>query len=426
MLGLCNSVTMLIPVFFFLCMHEKIYFDAMTRDEEYSSKVSTLIITGFVFAIALVIGQTIVLRSVDTVSLLGIPFYPHLFFSIIAGSGGFFIVAYSNILRGENNPRKFAYFSIANFAFTTVLTLSLLYFKGLGILSFIYANAAGNILFGLITVLILIYQHGISFSWEHAKSMLKFSLPLVPHNFAHWLKASIDKIWITTFLGLREAGLLQISTQIVSILSFAVEAFISSNNPRFISLLENNAPPRKIVTMLPTSIFLIMIPSLILAFFSQELLLILAKPNFLQASYLIPFFIVASLIHLIYCNTVTLLFRKQKTSEIGKITIVSTIVSTGISYLLISGLGLTGAGFSNIAHSLMMTTLVFIACQRSMYLPWPIKKVLFISFAPLTASILSVLHPESGIILRLGVVLMLVSASFAIFRKDLKSILEKS
>ncbi|HNX77393.1 MAG TPA: oligosaccharide flippase family protein [Candidatus Rifleibacterium sp.] len=423
-LAITNAIATIVPMLFFLSLHEKIYFDAISKPEDFSLRVSTLIISGFFISIAVVVLQILLLPFADSLSLWGIPFYPHLFLSMITGIGSFFIALFTNILKGENNASKVTLFSISHFAFTTLLSLYLLVIKHLSVLSFLLAYSFGNAIFSAIIIFLLLRKHGYSFSRNIILEMVRFSLPLIPHNMAHWLKASIDKIWTTTYLGLREAGFLQLTTQIVSVLTFAVEAFISTNNPRFINLLDNRSPSNRIVVMLPVSVFFLLIPSLFIAFFSKEMLILIAKPQFTDAGPLFPFFIVSILFHLIYCNTVPLLFRIGSTASIGKITLVSTAISSAFSFILISNFGLIGAGISNILHTLLMAVLVFITCQKRYNLPWKLKRTAMLSFLPLIATVTLFLLPEASIFIRLTIVLLLLATAFFTCRNDLKQLLE--
>jgi len=118
------------------------------------------------------------------------------------------------------------------------------------------------------------------------KQILTYGLPLVPTSFSYWIFVSSDKFLLTKLSTFEQVGLYSLANNIVSILSFLINALGQSFSPYMLDKFQNNREDffdfmgNSLVNILLIFSFL----TLGISLFSHELLVILTTPKFYEAS----------------------------------------------------------------------------------------------------------------------------------------------
>lgn len=135
----------------------------------------------------------------------------------------------SNVARGLNEVKLLTFASISSSICNIVLAFILIAFEGLGVKGFFLAYAAGN-LFGCVHYIVggkywrlLVLPDG---DWKSiGRRMLLYSLPLVPNSMFWWINQSVNRLFLTSLIGIGVSGLYAAASKIPGLMNTASSIF---------------------------------------------------------------------------------------------------------------------------------------------------------------------------------------------------------
>ena len=135
-------------------------------------------------------------------------------------------LSFSQILlslsKGQEKLKLFAFANIFNSILIACLNIVLLLVYGAGIEGYFWSYIIANIVVCIIIILFGKYYNNftkISFDSVLFKSMVKYSVVLIPTSFLWWIMHSSDRIMISNMIGDYENGIYGISYKIPSLLT---------------------------------------------------------------------------------------------------------------------------------------------------------------------------------------------------------------
>jgi O-antigen/teichoic acid export membrane protein len=160
----------------------------------------------------------------------------------------------------------------------------------------------------LIAELFSIFYYGIinkeflafTFEKKHLKKALLFSIPTIPAILAGWIDNSFGQILIGKYVSLDDLGVYSIALSLASVFSFIS---IALNNVWYPFLYENYKKPsfpallEKLYTIILAILILITVS---ISMFSKEIILLLANPNYIQASVYITLLCIPTCVYLLF------------------------------------------------------------------------------------------------------------------------------
>lgn len=160
----------------------------------------------------------------------------------------------------------------------------------------------------LIAELFSIFYYGIinkeflafTFEKKHLKNALLFSIPTIPAILAGWIDNSFGQILIGKYVSLDDLGVYSIALSLASVFSFIS---IALNNVWYPFLYENYKKPsfpallEKLYTIILAILILITVS---ISMFSKEIILLLANPNYIQASVYITLLCIPTCVYLLF------------------------------------------------------------------------------------------------------------------------------
>lgn len=205
-----------------------------------------------------------------------------------------------------------------------------------------------------IYALIKIFKSGGQANKKMCASVIKLSLPLIPHSISSALSGQADKIMITNFLGAFALAKYSVIHSLGVALQFAVSAIGFALGPWIIRRLE--AGDRKeisVLTGLLLSVFSAL--SLCLIALAPEAMKILAPKEYLDAFPALLPIALSTPISLLSSVITTCLVHSGKGKETLTASLVSTAVSLLLNFTLIQKLGYLGAGLALLLSQLAAT-----------------------------------------------------------------------
>ena len=219
-----TSVNLLVP-FATLVIGEAIMRFSLGKEEEFkkifSSGVRTcLISTILTVCVALIIANFTVLK--DYRIILSISLLVSCTYNIL-----------SFFSRGIGAVKNYSISGVINTFCIVTLNIIFLVVVKAGLIGYILSTIIAEIISIIYLLSCKNVRSNLSVRKKHyekklAKSMLKYSIPLVPNSISWWISNSSDKYILTIFHGLANNGVYSVSYKVPSILSLIINIFSSA------------------------------------------------------------------------------------------------------------------------------------------------------------------------------------------------------
>lgn len=287
-----------------------------------------------------------------------------------------FILYLAQYLRGIGKTKQYAFNGVLLTFSTGVLNIILLVYLKLGVLGYLYSL----ILSGLIS---LIYLTITSRIWSkinlrlldrsYQKSMIEFSLPLIPNALMWSAINSSSRYFILYFIGVSSNGIFAVASKMPLIINILIQIFAQAWQLSAIEEEESNGNSTKLYnsTFKFLSAFL---------FIGVGMLLIIIKPLFLNifapeyfTSWQITPFLLLGAIFSAFSNFLgSSYIANRETKGVFKTSIWGGILSLITNIILIPSIGVIGAGVSSCLSFGLMFLLRYkdTARYNSMVIDW--------------------------------------------------------
>jgi O-antigen/teichoic acid export membrane protein len=280
-----------------------------------------------------------------------------------------------NQLRWELRPKAYSILYLLNSLFCGSITVALIWFFHLQVWGLILGYLGGNfctIIFGLFLTR---QTYALQFSWQRARQMLAFSLPLVPSGLGVFIALSIDRVVIKELLGFYEVGLYGFAIRFSTVISILISGVQLSLTPLVYQHYKESETPGQIAQIFQGFWSLSLVVILGLFLFIEPLMHILVDAKYWDAVTLIPLLAIATLVSNLYIFAPGLgLFKK--TGQIAILNLMSALLNLGLNYVLIPLFNIHGAALATLSVALLTSFTYFVLSQR--YYPIPFAQKQFI------------------------------------------------
>lgn len=294
---------------------------------------------------------------------------------VIALLGSIFQLLLS-LLRASAKSRSFVLFTSVRGLSNVILTFAFVISLSMGIEGFLWGTLL-SFLLGIGAFFIL-FTPRLVFSFEFAKSMLGFGLPLMPSNLAVWVLTYADIYLLKTLAGLREVGLYQFAQEICAVVSLFLVSFERAW-PQFVFSRYERESARGLFRRVFTTFFAALaLIGLTLALFRSELLSLLSAVAYFDATSVIPLLISSGILYWTYYVFGTGLLVKGKTSFFPLITVSGALMNILLNLALIPPYGIVGAGVATVLTNIVMAAGVLLLSNRYYAIPFDLWRILVI------------------------------------------------
>lgn len=229
----------------------------------------------------------------------------------------------------------------------------------IGCLLYLIIGGLGKIIFFEIRELKHNVRGYLAVQYISFRSMLRYSLPLVPNSLFWWIGTSINRFFLTGILGVACSGLFAAASKIPSLLSMVYQVFLQAwqisafqeahDNPSvFFSRIY--AVLRPVMFMASSALMLI----------SPWLAYLLLQREFYQAWTLIPMLLIAILFNVLNSFVGTVYTTTMKTKGLMFTTLLGAASSVALNAMLIPVCGVMGACYAMaISNALVFVLRIF-------------------------------------------------------------------
>lgn len=309
--------------------------------------------------------------------ILNSPELGHLF--VLAGVYIFLNSSFTvplNLLRIENKPKKYALISFLQIG---VLVLGILVFV-IGFKWGVAGIMVAKVLSVVPPTIICLYGArkyiGINFNLRLLKSMLKFSIPLIPAGAAIWGINGLNRFFMLHYLTLDKIGLFSIGSKFVVLITLSMIAFQLAW-PHFAFSNMNSKNAGKMFSQVfnifaAFGIWLV----LFLTLFAGTLIHIATTPDFYPAARVIlPLSLGMFLYGLFYFFTTGVIISKTTKRIIPPI-IIAVIVNIVLNNIITPRYGFVGAAWVTTATYFTMAVSMFLFSRQAGYLALEWKRLI--------------------------------------------------
>ena len=302
-------------------------------------------------------------------------------------------------------------FSAMNFSKVFLGLLLVIYFvlSGKGILGAVTGLLIADILMFLAMSSFVIADIGASFpKFKNFREYLDFGMPTIPGNLSSWIVNSSNRYVIgilmgTTFVGYFSPGytLGNMINLFIAPISFILPAALSRHYD------DNEMDEVRIILGYSLKFFLTLgIPAAFgLSLLSRPILNVLSTPEIATHGYMVtPFMALGALFLGAYAIVAQIMILEKNTALTGKIWVIAAILNLGLSFLLITYIGIIGGAIATLVSFAFTFIIISYYANKSIKISFSLNFVAKSLAATLVMSLLLlILVPEGTVGLALSV-----------------------
>lgn len=339
--------------------------------QEVAEYVSNIFIIMICAAILVTLLMSIGAPYISTLTSI-LPFFLIIGVSVAVSQG---ITAVNlDLWRLEEKPIWFGGYQIVQSLINVGLTVVFLAGLKMGADGRMGAMAITSVVFALVSITILIKRGYLKLriNKQYLRDALGFGLPMIPHTLGIWIRTGVDRIYITKFYGIAEAGLYSTGFQFGLLLSFLVMAFHNAYVPFVYKRLALNDEDQKEKLVKMTYIYMMMIVALafVFSFVSYFVVNHLLSDRYLDSSKYIAWAMFSQAFQGMYLIVGIYIFYAKKTAKLAIVTSSLSVLQLVLSYILVKFVGPMGAAYSGLAVSILNFVIVWYLSMRVFPMPW--------------------------------------------------------
>ena len=213
---------------------------------------------------------------------------------------------------------------------------------------------------------------GLAWSRRGIKSLLAFSVPMVPHILAGTAITYVDRVIVSSFLGVDSLGIYMVGMQIGMAMSLLIEPMNKAFAPWLFEQLAKRDPSvnRMVVNYTYRFYVGLIATALVVIIASQALFDRVIGAQYAAAKPLIPWMVMGFVFQGIYYSVVNYIFYAEQTGKLSMISSASALCGGLLSYVFVSQWGMAGAGVSFTLTNLVLFVLAWLLASRVVPMPW--------------------------------------------------------
>jgi len=270
----------------------------------------------------------------------------------------------------------------------TSLSLSIYFivFLKMGVLGYLLADFTTSSVFSLIKHGYVFINVGFNFNVHDMKSILRFSLPIVPAYMFFFIKNNADRIILRNFLGLTQLGVYHMLLKFVTlIVVFITEPFMKSWDIKRFEVCDNPDAKYFMSRMFTYYMALLMTLGLILSLVIPILLRVLTPNEFWISGNITLIAVFSRIVLDAYPHFSFGILYSKLTYKISIIQFISALTSIVLSYVLIKNYGLIGAVTSSLLVNIIQCTIAYILAKKHYIIPFEWCKLLVMCLLMITS-----------------------------------------
>jgi O-antigen/teichoic acid export membrane protein len=274
-----------------------------------------------------------------------------------------------------SRPRPYAALQVLSGTLNVLFALALVVVLPYGAEGRIASQIAATGLVMLLA-LILLARDGLLalFVWRPAyvREALEFGVPLIPHTFGIFMVASLDRVVITSHLGLATAGIYMVAVQLASALSLVFDAVNKAYVPWLYERLRRNdiGEKRQIVRYTYGWFLAILAGAASVFVISADVIRLLAGDKYQTAADFIGWLALGHAFGGMYLMVTNYIFYSKRTGLLSLVTLAAAGVNIILLIILIPLWGAKGAAMAFACAMFVRFLLTWLVASQKCPMPW--------------------------------------------------------
>ena len=332
--------------------------------------------------------------------------------SFISGCFHYFYIYFNHLLTVQKRAISASIINISHILINIIITIYLIKYQSLTYMAAIYALLIANVLMSIVSFSSNFLHLIPKFSFFNLKKSVIFAYAEVPSMLVGLLYGSFDKAMLTNTKGAASVGYYEFGSKFAIILS----AFMGAISKSWIPFFMENAEKKErkfnqlIITRFYEFAILLAFIGLGISYFTEEALIILTTPEFHDAKYLTPIFVVYYLIGILPFLTVNQLMFAEKLIYNLPASILGLIINVSLNLVLIPKYGAFGAVIATAISAVIVSVCLFYFANKAHPLPINYKKLLlfFIIVILYTLMIYPVFYIDLSVVWKICIKILLI------------------
>jgi O-antigen/teichoic acid export membrane protein len=284
----------------------------------------------------------------------------------IAANGLFYLA--QNQLRFALRSAAYAVLSLTYSVALVGLGILFGYGFGWGLIGVLWGQLAGTCLAALLGLWLLRSSYDFRFDQAMLRSMLAFSLPLVPAGLATFVTLYANRLLLNEVEGLDAVGLFGVAARIAGAIALLIVGLQAALTPLIYAHHEEPETPAQLARLTEQFTAFALAACLGLGLFAWEILALFAEPRYIGGAPLVLLLAPATLLGQMYIFFPGIAISKRTRLQLY-IFAATAAATIAFNWILIETAGLIGAAFATLAASLLFILLWARTSQRIYPLP---------------------------------------------------------
>ena len=274
----------------------------------------------------------------------------------------------------EQRPFPYAVFQTLQTALNVGLSLLFVVIFSWGWRGRLLAIITAAVVFGAISIVILYRRwcRTLTVRPDYIKDALKFGIPLVPHSLGNWILTGIDRLFLTSMIGVAATGVYTVGYQVGMIVGLVATSFNQAWSPFLFQKLKEDNPHSKVRIVRFTYAYIVAIAlfALILSLTAPWFLAVFVGSEFRGAYHYVVWIALGYAANGMYLIVAHYVFYAKQTHLLAAVTFFAAVVNIVLNYILIRANGPIGAAQASAASFFVSFVLTWMLAARVYKMPW--------------------------------------------------------
>jgi O-antigen/teichoic acid export membrane protein len=331
---------------------------------------------------AIFCGMSFALQPLLAKLFPSIPFYPYYLYPMITAVLGVVEFVPKASLQIRQQGLIFTALSLSQFFATTAFIVYFVVSLQQGAEGMLLGQLLSRLI--LVPLFIIMTLRAIRFEpkWKTIKSILIFSVPLVPNLLSAWAIISVNRFFIERYCSLSDLGIYSLSDRIASIVLVFATAFTVAYSPIFHQTATDFSHRDALSLLSRKNHIYIMICCAIafgIALFSREAVMGLLDIRYHSSMYLVPLLTYAYLIFVLTRVTTLAFHQKKKTMALSIISIFGLLLNLVLNWIFVPIWGVYGAAVTTVISNLAVLLIQYYIGMEFNLIIYPWKRLMAFS-----------------------------------------------
>jgi len=321
----------------------------------------TLLFSGFVFALLLVVGPALMPYLVRSGELT---FDPYVIVGLATALFGIPLGLLQAVNRARGQALTHTLFQLTNFTLNTGFTIWFVVALRQGGLGSLKGTLVAAALLCPVALWLLAREMKPRFSAPWLRKSVAFGLPLVPHYFAGWILTFADRYMLERLRSLTEVGLYSLAYNVSMVLNLVASSINQAWGPIYYDLAATEEGRAKLPRLTTVYAAAVTVAAMAYMLFARELLLLLAAAKYREAAGVVPIVAAGYYFFALYSVLSTGIFYAKKTKWVPLISAVAAAFNIGLNLWLMPAFGMWAAAWNTLAAYAVMALVARIVSGR--------------------------------------------------------------